>query len=673
MIPAKILQEISKEDLLDYKFLAQAKNLKLYPKILDELLQKAYTSFEQILKLSKDQINFKNIVENYLNHDRLLTILYTFLDSLNNTNNTPETQKIIKDFEPKIVDYYNKTTLHPGYYSLLHKVARSKVISDQARSIFLLLKGMRMAGVSLPEKQRKTIEKINKELSKLSQEFNQNTIDSKKLFFYEFHDDKALKEMPPLDLKLAQQEAKNRKLKSKYVFTLSPPSLQAILKYCSDRSIRETFYKKAFTVASEGKYDNRPLILKILKLRQQKAKLLGHHHYADYVLQARMAKSTKQIETLLQKIFVKAHHKANQEVAELGRFSGLKELEEWDISYYSEKYRQQKFKLEEKELKKYFPLPQVTKGLFAIMSKFFGITFKQIKGQGYNPDLQFFEIWKEKKLLAYYIADFTARASKKGGAWCNHLRPGFITSDGKYHIPIVINVMNFPSSDGSEPSLLSFRDVETLFHEFGHALHLTFSSQTYANLNGFHTEWDFVEFPSQILENWCSEMLALKLFAKHYQTGKIIPPALISKIHTAKTFMSGYQTMRQLEFALLDLKLHLQKIPKSVTELDKICTKIVQQCSLLKKFKGYRMYASFDHIFAGGYAAGYYSYMWAEILEADVYLKIKRGGILNPRVGNSYREKILQPGARKDGQKLFKDFMGRNPDASAFIQKHELK
>lgn len=670
-LSTKILKELTTEGFIDYDLLAKKNNFKLYPKILNDLLKQAEKSFENILTLKKNDINFTNVIEAYLHHDRLLTILYTFLNSLNNTNNSAYSREIIELFRPKVVEHYNKTSLHKGYYKLLKKVLTQKLTSDQKRSIDLLIKNMEMSGVALPEKQRKIVENINKEMSKLSQKFVNNILDSKKEFYFEVKDEDILKEMPEAELQMAMAEAKDRKSKAKYVFTLSPPSLQAVLKYCSDRSVRELFYKKAFTVASKGKLDNRPLIVKILKLRKQKADILGFKDYTHYVLQTRMAENGHQIETLLDKIFAKAVNKCKKEIKELSRFAGLEKLEEWDVSYYSEKYRQKNFKIDARKLKEFFPLNQVTKGLFEIMRRLFGLTFKPLHVKSYYPDLQVFEVWKDNEFLAYYIADFYARPSKKAGAWCNDLRPGYV-ENGKYHVPIIINVMNFPQPHEDKPSLLSHRDVETLFHEFGHALHLLFSSQNYANLNGFNTEWDFVEFPSQLLENWCWEMDSLKLFAKHYVTKKVIPTAMVEKLNATKTFMSGYMVLRQLEFAFLDLHLHNEKAINSVKELDAVCEKVVHKVNILKKFKGYKFYTGFDHVFAGGYAAGYYSYIWAEILEADAFYSKMKKGILNSNIGQEYLTKIVMPGAKKKGSELFKDLMGRNPRVDAFIKKHGL-
>lgn len=671
MSQQKILKELSNKGFIDYKLLADGKSFSLYPKMLDNLLKESEAEFKKILKVQKREVNFTNVVEKYLEHDRKLGILYGFLDSLDNTNSSDTTRKLIEKFQPKMVEYGHKTGLNKDLFKLFLQIQKQRLTPDQKRSIELLIRNMKIAGISLPDAQRKILKKIDKDLSQLSMKFVNNSIDSRKEFYYEFKDLKGLEEMPKVDVDAAALEAKNRKSKAKYVFTLSPPSFAAILKYCSLREVRGLFYQKNLTVASSGKFDNRPLVIKILALRQKKAKMLGFKNYADFILQERMAESTKQIEKLLTKISGKAKKGATKEVTELAKFAQLKKLEEWDIAYYSEKYKQQKFKIESKELKKYFPLNKVLEGMFDIMGRLFGIEMKRIQLASYDPDVQAFEIHKKGKLLAYYLADFTARPSKKGGAWCNQLRAGYL-SGNHYEVPIIINVMNFPAATKTEPALLSHRDVETIFHEFGHGIHAMFSSKTYANLNGFGTEWDFVEFPSQILENWCWEMESLQLFAEHYETKKVLPLEMIQKLKRTQTFMSSYAVLRQLEFGMLDLYLHTHPAPKTVSQLDKVCTKIVNTYTVLKKYKGYSMYTSFDHIFAGGYAAGYYSYIWAEILEADVYLKMKRDGILKASTGAYYLEKVLAPGAKKPGMQIFRDYMRRNPDVSAFIKKHKL-
>lgn len=667
----KILQELNNTALINYRLLRDKKNLTLYPEILIKLLFEAEKKFQAILHLPKKKQNFQNSIGAYFDKDRELSILYGFIQSINSTDSTPETRKIIQDFQPEFISYVYKTTLNKKYYQQLKYIDKNSKNNTEKRSIKLLLKGMEIAGISLPAEKRKQLEKINKKLGILSEKFENNVIDSRKDFYHEFKNDQFLKEMPKNTLQQAKITAEKKKSKAKYVFNLSPPSLIAILKYCSSQEIRKLFYQKNFTIASEGKYDNRPVILEILNLRHKKAELLGHRNYINYTLQQRMAKNMKEIQFILHKIHKKAYKKAQNELYELQKFSQLKTLEEWDISYYSEKLRQKKYNITEEELKEYFPLKRVTEGLFEITEKLFGLTFKKLKVKSYNREVESFEIYKNKELISYYIIDFFTRSTKKGGAWCNNFRTGKLNNK-KFITPIVINVMNFAKGIKKNDALLSHRDVETFFHEFGHALHIVLSSKNHENLQGFDTEWDFVEFPSQLLENWCWEKESLDLFTQHFHNKKPLPEKIIKKLQKSKTFMSGYKVMRQIEFAFLDIFLHFKKPPTSIQKLDDICQNIVKKYSVINKIPEYKMYASFSHIFAGGYAAGYYSYIWAEILEADCFAAIKRKGIFKKQVSSEFCKKILIPGARKNGMNLFKDFMKRKPKPDAFIKKHHL-
>lgn len=514
------------------------------------------------------------------------------------------------------------------------------------------------------------MEKINVQLSELGEKFEQNTIDSRADFYYDIDDEKVLEDMPESDKQMALQEAKAKKSKSKYRFTLAQPSYIAIIRYCKDAKIREKFYKANHQIASTGKWDNRPIALKILKLREEKAKLLGFKNYTEYVLQERMAPSSQAIEKLLNEVGKRAKSASKRNIEALKSYSGQKAINDWDLSYYSEKLKKEKYSVDDKLLRPYFPLDQVINGFFGLMKLLFGIEVKQKKKKSYHPEVRVYEVYDQGKLISYYLLDPFARPEKRGGAWANDLRTGWVDSEGKKMIPIVINVCNFAKGIGKQPPLLTHRDVETLFHEFGHAIHLMLSSQNLTNLNGFHTEWDFVEMPSQILENWCWEEKSLNQFAKHFETGKPIPAKWIKKLKASQSFMSGLFLSRQNEFGFLDLLLHSQKAPKTVSDLDKRAYKIANQHSALPKFKGHKMYASFGHIFAGGYAAGYYSYVWAEVLEADIFAAIKKQGAMSSKVGRKYAHKILRQGTKKPASQLVEDFLGRKPNTKAFFRKH---
>ncbi len=663
----QLLALLRKPQLPDYALLASPKAIELYPAMLALLLAQAKERFAAILAISEENINFANTVEAYLNQDEDLNALFTFLNNLNATDSTDTLRHIIADFQPQIIAYGNEVSMHPEYYRRIKSVLAQKTskTAAQTRAMQLIIRGMEFAGVHLTGAKKSRLEAINTTLGALGEDFASHVLDDRKRFAFHFSDATSLADVPAEDLAMAKAEAKKRKQKG-HTFTLSPPSYLAIMKYCADAAVRKKFWLANARVASRGKYDNRPLILQILQLRAEKAQLLGKQNYAEYVLTERMAKNSQVVLDTLQDFVDKALPKAKAELKELTTFAQVKQLKLWDAAYFAEKLLQQKFSIDEKELKPYFELESVLQGMFAIYAKLFSIRFEEIKTPSYAEDVRSFVVWSGDKKIAYYILDPFARPQKRGGAWCNDLRPRRLLADGSHQLPIAINVTNFAKTS---PSLLTHRDVETLFHEFGHALHLILGENEYSNLSGFHTEWDFVELPSQLLENWTWEAEGLAFFAKHHKTGKPIPPAMINNLNASRTFMKGSFLLRQNEFGFLDFLLHTAPPPREIAELDEQCLAIANTYSITKKPRSYKMYASFSHIFGGGYAAGYYSYLWAEILEAQVFARFRQGGVLNADIGHEYRQKILAPGASQDGLALFTDFVGEMPSPAALLHK----
>ncbi len=664
----RIISELQKPNLPDYKFLSSETSLKAYEETLECLLEKAKKTFNDILKLSETKITFANVVEKYLNMDEELNTLYSFLHHLDGTSSSEMTRRIIERFQPKMVEYGNMVSLSTEYYLLLKKLdmqdrKNKKLSSEQSRSLFLLNRNMEISGVHLKGKKKKRLEEIALRLSELSQKFSNNVLDSRKKFFFKFETNEYLREMPKADLQTAREEAKKRKL-SGWVFTLSPPSFHGIMLYCSGREIRKKFWQKNVQIATTGKFDNRPLVLEILNLRKEKASLLGFQTFAEYALQSRMAKSPDEVIKLLSKFSGKAKGKAKKEYEELREFSGLKKMNNWDTAYFSEKLKKKQFSIDEKKLREFFPLSQVLHGLFQTAERLFGLSFKKTYSPTYNSDVLCYEVYSGKKLISYFLLDLFARPEKRGGAWCNDLR-----CQRKGKVPVVVNVGNFTGGTKAQPPLLTHGDVQTMFHEFGHGLHVMLSKNTYANTSGFHTEWDFVELPSQLLENWTWKKEGLHLFAKHFRTKKELPEKMIHALSESRKFLKGIFMLRQNEFGFLDFLLHSSAPPKSVEALDKKILAISNKYSIIKKPPYYRMYASFSHIFSGGYAAGYYSYLWAEVLEADVFSRFQQEGILNPKIGKEYAKCILYEGAKKDGAELFRDFMGREPSPEALLKK----
>ncbi len=665
MSSSQILSLLQNPGMINLKILSEKSSLDVYEDTLNELLEKAKSQFQMILKTPESEISFSSIVEKYLNQDEELSILYGFLHHLNGTCSSEKTRSIVEKFQPKMVEYGNMVNLSPEYFLLLTKLEKKKdsLTPEQKRSLDLLLRDMRIAGVHLKGKKKQRLEGVNQKLSELSQRFSNNILDSRKKFSYHFSSQESLKEMPESDLHAAATEAKERK-KTGFVFTLSPPSYQAIMQYCTDSEIRKRFWQANVQIATKGKLDNRPLVLEILQLRKEKANLLGFDTFPEYALQDRMAKTPDQVLAVLSTFASAAKQKAQKEYEHVCQFAQQSELHHWDMGFYSEKLKEKKFHIDNKKLREFFPLEQVISGLFQTAEILFGLTFTKISPPTYSKDVLCYEVYREKKLLSYFIFDLFARPEKRGGAWCNDLR-----HRRKGQVPIVVNVSNFAKGVTGKPPLLTHYDVQTMFHEFGHGLHVMMSDNTYVNTDGFHTEWDFVELPSQLFENWTWQQEGLELFAKHFETGETIPNETISALSQSRKFLKGLFLLRQNEFGFLDFLLHLESPPKSVEELDAKTLAIANTYSVLKKPSYYRMYASFSHIFSGGYAAGYYSYLWAEILEADVFRQFLKEGILSPKMGKEYAEKILMQGAKKDGAELFQDFMGREPNSDALLLK----
>ncbi len=665
-----IIEKISEKGMIDYAFFNDEKVMKEIPAVLDELLKKAKDAFKKLLEMEESVLSFDSFMMPFFTSDETLSNLYKAIDSYNSTNTNDLTRQIITDFQPKLVEYQNMVSLSKNLYKKLKHIEGQHLTSSQKRSLHLVIQSLEVSGVHLePEKQTR-LEAINQRLSGLSETFNNQTIDSKAQFFYEINDELDVAGIPEADKEMAKQEAKIRESSANYVFTLSPPSYLAIMRYCPNEQIREVFYRASSEVATESERDNRPVVMELLQLREEKAKLLGFNNFCEYVLQERMAPNPEAVLNILNKVSEKVLPQAKKDIETLCEFSGKEVINNWDLTYYFEKLKKEKYNVDDKLLKPYFSWEYVLEGLFKMAHDLFGLKMKEVDVPPYAEGSTAYEVYHNNKHVAYYFIDPFTRSEKRGGAWANDLRSGYADTNGKGVLPIVINECNFPKPSANSPSLLSHRDVETIFHEFGHAIHLMLSSAQLPNLNGFGTEWDFVEAPSQILENWCWEYEVLETFSKHHETGEVISKELIEKLKKTKNLMSALFLVRQNEFGFLDFLLHLESAPKSVEELDKRCLEIVNKYGPLAKPDDYRMYASFGHIFAGGYSAGYYSYVWAETMEADMFEKAKEMGILSKAFGDAYVQKILAPGTQKPAMELFLDFTGRQPSIEALFKKH---
>ncbi|MCH2188938.1 M3 family metallopeptidase, partial [Candidatus Gracilibacteria bacterium] len=386
----------------------------------------------------------------------------------------------------------------------------------------------------------------------------------------------------------------------------------------------------------------------------------------DLSLKNKMAESSEQVFKLLKNIASKAKSKAQEDVAILQSYFDLNEIHSYDVAYYSSKYKKEKYALDDKEIKKYFPYEHCLTYLHNFVERFYDLELREISACVYDENVKIYEVYQQGQLISYYLLDAFYRKEKRGGAWAGCLRSREYMSSYK-KVPIIVNVCNFQKSEHT--TLLTLGDVETLFHEFGHALHEILSESLYSELSGFGVEWDFVELPSQLLENWVYERESIEKLGKHYETGESLPVSILDTLDSLRTYMSGYSTLRQCEFALLDMHLYSSDVPKSIADLDTYILDQVNAISLFPRGDQYKMYTSFGHIFGGGYAAGYYSYMWAEILEADVFAEIKKRGMFDPEVGQHFVKTILGQGTRKPATELFYDFMGREVSDEAFMER----
>ena len=669
----KIILELEKKEFPNMKFLFSTEVLSVALDLLREMLDEEKTKFEKLLKTKKEDITF----EIFDDKDNLW-YFWSLLNHLNNVNKTDKIKKIIEDFEEEYVAFWNEIWFTKTYFDMyIYCLENCKLDADQKRIIEETVKSFKLRGIDLEKEKQDEIKDINKHLAKLSNDFSNNIVDDEAIYEYIIKDFESIKEVPKTTLDIAKKLAEKKGI-DWYVFDADPTAYTDLMKYCTDPDIRKELYTDFMRFASKGKFDNRTNILEILRLKKKKANLLGYNNFAEYNMEKKMADSPPQVFELIWGISNKAKVKALKELEELKEYFNLDKLEPSDIAFYSRKIKEDKYTLDDKELKKYFEYENVITYLHYLVWKLYGIELKEINQDTYNEDIKIYEVLKDSKLVSYYFLDAFYRKEKRPWAWADNLRgkrsspqPSPTGEGVATIIPVVLNVCNFQKSENNL-NLLSMRDVETLFHEFGHALHEMLSESKHSDLSWFWVEWDFVELPSQIHENWVSERESLALFAKHSETWDKITDELLDKLDVLKTFMMWNMVLRQNEFALLDMHLYTWDVPNSIEELDKKVLNIVNELWLFKRGDDYKMYTSFGHIFGWGYAAGYYSYMWAEIIEADAFAEIKRRGMFKRETWEKFLSTILGQWCRKPAKDLFYDFMGREVDNTAFMERKGL-
>ena len=635
---------------------------------------------------SKEEPTFDNTIVALERTGDLLGKVTSVLFNLNSAETTPDLQKIVKEASPMLTEYGNDVTLNQKLYARIKSVydKRASLKLDPESGMLLEKAYKRFArnGANLDEKGKERLRAIDKELSQLSLQFGENVLNETNEFPMLVTDPKELAGLPDYVLEAAKSTAKKQgkegESTSGYVFTLQAPSYGPFMQYADNRELRKKLYMAFNGRGFHGdKNDNSSIIKKIVDLRYERANLLGYPTHADFVLEESMAGSRAKVQSFLDELVGYARPAAEKQLTELTTYAkanGFTEdkLQAWDNSYYAEKLKKEKYDLDDETLKPYFKLDNVLDGAFMVANKLYGITFKERKDiPVYNPEVRTFDVFdKDGKFVSVFYGDYFPRAGKRSGAWMNDIQGQKIENNQNIR-PQIINVCNFTRPTDSKPSLLTFYEVTTLFHEFGHGLHGMLANGKYESLSGTSVPRDFVELPSQVMENWCYDSEALKLFAKHYQTGEVIPNELIEKIRASQNFLAGLANMRQLRFGLVDMYYHGQKpTGESITEVE---NRVDSVANLFPRVDGVAFSPAFSHIFAGGYSAGYYSYKWSEVLDADAFEFFKeKGGLDNKAAADSFRKNVLEKGGSERPMELYKKFRGREPSPKAMLRRSGL-
>ncbi len=593
----------------------------------------------------------------------------------------PELRDAYNAVQAEVSAFYSSIPLDEGLWKAIKEYAATDEAKELAgtrrRFLTKTIENFRRHGAELDPAGKARLAEIDVELAQLTTRFGQNVLDSTNAFELVITDEKKLGGLPPTALAAARQSAAAKGLEG-WRFTLQAPSYIALMTYLDDASIREHVYRAFHTRAISGEWDNRPLIVRILELRQKKAELLGYRNFADLVLEDRMAHSGERAWEFLEDLKRKTEAQFARENEELLAFRrsvegpGAPELEPWDIAYWAEKQRAALYHFDEEALRPYFPLERVIEGMFDLARRLYGIRIEEEEGVPvWDPQARCYAIRDEDgAFLGSFYADWYPRENKRGGAWMGSLITGGPSREGfQPHLGLICGNLT-PPVEG-RPALLTHREVETIFHEFGHLLHHCLSRVEVRTLAGTNVAWDFVELPSQIMENWCWEREALDLFARHYETGEPVPEALYRNMRRARTFRAANAQMRQLGFGFADLALHTRYSPEKDGDVIEYARNIFQKFSPARLPSDFAMLAAFTHLFADpvGYGAGYYSYKWSEVLDADAFTRFRAGGIFSREIGREFREKILARGDSEDPADLYRLFMGRDPDPNALLER----
>ena len=629
---------------------------------------------------NKNKPTFENTIEalDYtgIKLDRITSIFF----NLNSAETNEEIQEIAIEISPILSKLKNYILLNDKLYNKINSVYntldKSTLTTEKSTLLNKTYKSFLRNGANLNAENKDKLRDIDIKLSKLSLDFGQNLLKETNDFELLVNNINKLDGLSDDHIEAAKilAESKNKK---GWLFTLDYPSYSALVTYCKNRLLRKeitiAFGQRAF---KNNKFDNQKIVLEIVNLRYKKATLLGYISYSEYILEERMAKSTKTVMDFLEDLVKKVKPAAIKEFKVLEDYAkdidNIERLEKWDTAFYSEMYKKHKFNIDQEELKPYFSLQNVLQGAFTVSNKLYGLNFKELLDvDTYNEEVKTYEVTDDKNnFIALLYTDFHPRKGKRGGAWMTSYKPQYKykNTNERPHISIVCN---FTKPTKNKPSLLTFYEVTTLFHEFGHALHGILANTTFKSLSGTNVSWDFVELPSQIFENWCYEKEALNLFAFHYETKKVIPIDLIKKIKKSANYNQASQTLRQLSIGLLDMNWHNIN-PEEIKDVKKYESKVLEKLTFTKELNEVCMSTGFSHIFQGGYSAGYYSYKWAEVLDADAFEYFKEQGIFNKKIASKFKNNILSKGGTEDPMDLYIKFRGRKPTIDALLKRSQI-
>ncbi|PJE79573.1 Oligopeptidase A [invertebrate metagenome] len=646
---------------------------------IQHIIQENEQAVEQLLK-DTPSFTWKTLQESLDALGERLGNAWSPVSHMNAVVNSNELREAYNACLPLLSDYSTKMGQNQALYDAYQQLASSeefthldkaqqKVINDQLRDF-------KLAGVALPDDKKNRFGEINKRLSELTSNYSNNVLDATMAWSKLITDKNELAGLPESALASAKQLAESKGHEDGWLLNLEFPCYYPVMTYCDNRTLRQEMYTAYCTRASDqgpdaGQFDNGPLMDDILALRHELAQLLDFNNYAEYSLATKMAESTHEVVDFLNDLAQRSKPQAENELAELREFARVKydmgTLESWDIGYYAEKLQQERYAISQEALRPWFPAEQVIQGMFTVVNKLYGIHFKPVDNiDTWHPDVRFFNVYQDDEIIARFYLDLYARENKRGGAWMDDCRSRFKTSD-EYQIPVAYLTCNFTAPVGDKPALLTHDEVVTLFHEFGHGLHHMLTKVDYPDVSGINgVPWDAVELPSQFMENWCWEKDGLAIISSHYETGEPLPDEMLDKLLAAKNFQSAMMMARQLEFSLFDFLLH-RDYHKDI-DIQQVLNDIRQQISVIIPPAFNRFQHGFSHIFAGGYAAGYYSYKWAEVLSADAFSRFEEEGIFNTETGRSFLHEILEKGGSEEPMALFSHFRGRHPTTDALLR-----